>query len=557
MATNTQEYIFRSKLPDIELENHLPLTEYLFQRHQGKASSRPCLIDAEAGRVLSYGDVDLLARRVGAGLSCLGIRKGDVVMLLLPNCIEFVLAFLGAARIGATVTTANPLCTASEIEKQASGSGARMIVTHAAQIDKLDRLLHQEDREREICVMLVSDGFDPIKAVAKSADRSNVMFFASALLQADESECPEVEIAADVDVVTLPFSSGTTSLPKGVELTHKNLITCIAQLVDGENPNLFLHGNDRMLCVLPLFHIYCLSCVLFASLRAGAAIVVMRKYEIGAMLGAIQRFQVTAACLVPPILLALAKNPVVGDYDLSSLRFIMSGAAPLGKELERAIGDKLPGAIIAQGYGMTEAGPLISMSLAFAKTPFAIKSGSCGTIVRNTEAKIVDTETGESLAYGVCGEICLRGPQIMKGYLRNVEATMATIDKEGWLHTGDVGFIDRNEELFIVDRVKELIKFKGFQVAPAEIEALLVSHPRICDAAVVGKSDEVAGELPVAFVVRSPGILRVSEDDVKQFIAKQVVFYKRLHSVIFVDSIPKSAAGKILRKVLKSALSTN
>ncbi|EFJ14448.1 hypothetical protein SELMODRAFT_234540 [Selaginella moellendorffii] len=528
MASNTQEYIFRSKLPDIELENHLPLTEYLFQRHQGKASSRPCLIDAEAGRVLSYGDVDLLARRVGAGLSRLGIRKGDVVMLLLPNCIEFVLAFLGAARIGATVTTANPLCTASEIEKQASGSGARMIVTQAAQIDKLDRLLHQEDQEREICVML-----------------------------ADESECPKVEIAAEVDVVTLPFSSGTTSLPKGVELTHKNLITCIAQLVDGENPNLFLHGNDRMLCVLPLFHIYCLSCVLFASLRAGAAIVVMRKYEIGAMLGAIQRFQVTAACLVPPILLALAKNPVVGDYDLSSLRFIMSGAAPLGKELERAIGDKLPGAIIAQGYGMTEAGPLISMSLAFAKTPFAIKPGSCGTIVRNTEAKIVDTETGESLAYGVCGEICLRGAQIMKGYLRNVEATMATIDKEGWLHTGDVGFIDRDEELFIVDRVKELIKFKGFQVAPVEIEALLVSHPRICDAAVVGKSDEVAGELPVAFVVRSPGSLRISEDDVKQFIAKQVVFYKRLHSVIFVDSIPKSAAGKILRKVLKSALSTN
>jgi 4-coumarate--CoA ligase len=203
---------------------------------------------------------------------------------------------------------------------------------------------------------------------------------------------------------------------------------------------------------------------------------------------------------------------------------------------------------------MTEAGPVLSMCLNFAKYPFKVKSGSCGTVVRNAEVKIVDPETGVSRSYNQPGEMCIRGPQIMKGYLNNPEATAQTIDKDGWLHTGDIAIIDEDEEVFVVDRVKELIKFKGFQVAPAELEALLVSHPSIADAAVVSKPDEAAGEIPVAFVVRTQNAT-LTGDEIKDFIAKLVVFYKKLHAVYFVESIPKGPSGKVLRKDLRLKLS--
>jgi len=233
---------------------------------------------------------------------------------------------------------------------------------------------------------------------------------------------------------------------------------------------------------------------------------------------------------------------------------VLSGAAPLGKDLEDALKRRLPKATFGQGYGMTEAGPVLSMCLAFAKEPFPMKSGSCGTVVRNAQMKIVDPDTGVSLPYNQPGEICIRGPQIMKGYLNDAESTTRTIDEDGWLHTGDIGYIDEDEEVFIVDRVKEIIKYKGFQVPPAELEAILITHPSIADAAVVPQKDEVAGEVPVAFVVRSNGF-DLTEDEIKQFVAKQVVFYKKLHKVYFIHAIPKSTAGKILRKDLRAKLS--
>lgn len=214
---------------------------------------------------------------------------------------------------------------------------------------------------------------------------------------------------------------------------------------------------------------------------------------------------------------------------------------------------KIPNAKLGQGYGMTEAGPVLSMCLAFAKEPFDVKSGSCGTVVRNAELKIVDPETGLSLPWNQPGEICIRGKQIMKGYLNDPEATERTIDKEGWLHTGDIGFVDDDDEIFIVDRLKELIKYKGFQVAPAELEAMLIAHPNIADAAVVSMKDDLCGELPVAFVVRSSGS-EITEDEIRQHISKQVVFYKRIHRVFFVEAIPKAPSGKILRKDLRAKL---
>ncbi|CBI26520.3 unnamed protein product, partial [Vitis vinifera] len=504
MANRIDDHVFRSKLPEIPISNHLPLHTYCFENYS-QFADRPCLIVGSTNKTYSFAETHLISRKVGAGFAHLGLKQGDVVMILLQNCAEFAFSFLGASMVGAVTTTANPFYTSAEIFKQLNASKAKIVVTQAQYVAK------------------IGEGFTVITI---DDPPENCMHF-SVVSEANESELPEVSINSD-DPVALPFSSGTTGLPKGVVLTHKSLITSVAQQVDGENPNLHLTPDDVVLCVLPLFHIYSLNSL-------------------------IQRYRVSVAAVVPPLVLALAKNPMVESFDLSSIRVVLSGAAPLGKELEAALRSRVPQAVLGQGYGMTEAGPVLSMCLAFAKQPFPTKSGSCGTVVRNAELKVVDPETGCSLGRNQPGEICIRGQQIMKGYLNDPEATASTIDVDGWLHTGDIGYVDDDEEVFIVDRVKELIKFKGFQVPPAELEALLVSHPSIADAAVVPQKDDVAGEVPVAFVVRSNGF-ELTEEAVKEFISKQVVFYKRLHKVYFVHAIPKSPSGKILRKDLRAKL---
>ncbi|KAK4436732.1 4-coumarate--CoA ligase 1 [Sesamum alatum] len=533
-VSKQDDIVFRSKLPDIYIPKHLPLHSYCFE-NMSKFSSRPCLINGATDEVYTYEEVELTSRKVAAGLSKLGIQQGDTIMLLLPNSPEFVFAFLGASYIGAISTMANPFFTPGEVIKQAKASAAKLIITQACYVEKVrDYAL-----EKGVKVMCVD------------APPSDCLKF-SELSSADERDMPAVKIHPE-DVVALPYSSGTTGLPKGVMLTHKGLVTSVAQQVDGENPNLYIHSEDVMLCVLPLFHIYSLNSVLLCGLRVGAAILIMQKFDIVPFLELIQKYKVTIGPFVPPIVLAIAKSPLVDKYDLSSVRTVMSGAAPLGKELEDAVRIKFPNAKLGQGYGMTEAGPVLAMCLAFAKEPFEIKSGACGTVVRNAEMKIVDTETGQSLGRNQPGEICIRGDQIMKGYLNDPESTERTIDREGWLHTGDIGFIDGDDELFIVDRLKEIIKYKGFQVAPAELEALLLNHPYVSDAAVVPMKDEQAGEVPVAFVVRSNGS-NITEDEIKQFVSKQVVFYKRINRVFFIESIPKSPSGKILRKDLRARL---
>ncbi|KAG0558011.1 hypothetical protein KC19_11G172700 [Ceratodon purpureus] len=457
-----QDFIYRSKLPDIDMPNHMPLADYCLEK-AAQWADKACLIDGNTGRVHTYGEIELSTRKVAAGLTKLGVKQGGVMALLLPNCAEFVQVFLGAAKMGAIVTTANPFYTPAEVEKQIVASGATLVVTQASYIEKLAGLNVQiitVDQHVENCLHM------------------------SVLLEADEAECPDVEIHPD-DVVCLPYSSGTTGLPKGVMLTHKGLVSSVSQQVDGEAPNLYLTVEDTLMCVLPMFHIYSLNSILLCGLRVGATLVVMAKFELPKLLDLIQRHKVTFGPFVPPIVLAIAKNPIVDNYDLSSIKMVMSGAAPLGKELEDTFRARLPNAILGQGYGMTEAGPVLAQTLSMCKTPFPVKAGSCGTVVRNAEVKIIDTETGVSLPYNQPGEICIRGPQIMKGYLNDPEATANTIDKDGYLHTGDVGFIDEDEEMFIVDRVKEIIKFKGFQIPPAELEALLFSHELIQDAGVV------------------------------------------------------------------------
>ncbi|KAJ1704127.1 hypothetical protein LUZ63_003906 [Rhynchospora breviuscula] len=528
--------IYRSVLPDIEIPNHLPLHSYCFE-HLGEYADRPCLIDGSSNTIYSYSDVDRLSRYTAANLRHLGIRKGDVIMNLLRNSVEFAFSFLGASRLGAATTTANPFYTPAEIHKQASAAGAKIIITEMCAVEKIKDFAAEHD----ICVIITDGHVD------------GYMHF-SELIKEDTPQFGDLdsEIEPD-DVVALPYSSGTTGLPKGVMLTHRSLVTSVAQQVDGENPNWYMHKDDVILCVLPLFHIYSLNSILLCGLRVGAAILMVKKFDLLGFMGLVQKYHVTIAPMVPPIVVEITKSPEVDGYDLSSIRFVQSGAAPMGKEIQDAFKAKLPNAVFGQGYGMTEAGPVLALCLAFAKEPYPVKSGSCGTVVRNAQMKIIDPETGASLGRNKPGEICIRGEQIMKGYLNDPTATKNTIDKEGWLHTGDVGFVDDDNEIFIVDRLKEIIKYKGFQVAPAEIEALLLTHPAIADAAVIPMKDELAGEIPVAFVVRSNGS-QVTEDEIKQFVSKQVIFYKRINKVFFTEAIPKNPSGKILRKDLRAKL---
>lgn len=330
-----KEIIYRSKLPDIiNIPNHLPLHSYCFENISNVAD-KPCLINGTTGKIYTYAEVELTARRVASGLSKLGIQQRQVIMLLLPNTPEFVLSFLGASYLGAIVTAANPFFTPAEVSKQAKASKTKLIITQASYIDKVKEFA--QDHNNDVKVMCIDSAPD------------GCLHF-SELTQADENDLPKVDIVPD-DVVALPYSSGTTGLPKGVMLTHKGLVTSVAQQVDGENPNLYFRSDDVILCTLPMFHIYALNSIMLCGLRVGAAIMIMQKFEIGLLLELIQKYKVTIAPIVPPIVLAIAKSSETDKYDLSSVRMVKSGAAPLGKELEDAVRDKFPAAIFGQVFG--------------------------------------------------------------------------------------------------------------------------------------------------------------------------------------------------------------
>jgi len=325
-------------------------------------------------------------------------------------------------------------------------------------------------------------------------------------------------------------------------LTHRNLV---ANLVQVER-HLVMDDHEVMMAVLPFFHIYGMQIIMNDGLSRGATLVTMPRFDLVQYLSLIQEHRATRLFVVPPMVLALARQPIVDDYDLSSVRTLFSGAAPLGAELAEEAHRRI-GARAMQGYGMTEMSP-VSHACRFDDD----RPGSIGILAASTEARVVDPATGEDLGVGEDGEIWVRGPQVMPGYLNNPEATASTIDPEGWLHTGDIGHVDAEGYWYVVDRLKELIKVKGFQVAPAELEALLLTHPAVADCAVVGIPDEEAGEIPKAFVALIPGA-ECSAAAIQEFVAGHVAHYKQVRVVEFVDAIPKSPSGKILRRMLRDA----
>ncbi|MFN8453373.1 MAG: AMP-binding protein, partial [Anaerolineae bacterium] len=354
-----------------------------------------------------------------------------------------------------------------------------------------------------------------------------------------EAASSQVQLDPHKDLVALPYSSGTTGLPKGVMLTHHNLVANICQILDIETYT----EADTLIGILPFFHIYGLTVIMCMALRKGATIVTMPRFELEQFLQIMQDYRITRAYLVPPIVLALAKHPLVDKYNLSSLNLIMSGAAPLGKDVAEACGKRL-NCVIKQGYGLSETSPVTHIN---PDNPAKIKQGSIGPCISNTEGKVIDYNTDAELGPNQEGEIWIRGPQVMQGYLSQPDATAAVIDAAGWFRTGDIGYADEEGYFYIVDRLKELIKYKGMQVAPAELEALLLTHPVVADVAVIPSPDEEAGEVPKAFVVLRG---EVSPNELMAFVAERVAPHKKVRRLEIIDQIPKSASGKILRRVL-------
>ncbi|MFB7499642.1 4-coumarate--CoA ligase family protein [Streptomyces sp. NPDC056161] len=519
--------MFRSEYADVPAVE-LPIHDAVLNR-AAEFGDRTALIDGVDGTTLTYAQLDRFHRRVAAALADAGLRKGDVLALHSPNTVAFPTVFYAATRAGAAVTTVHPLATPEEFAKQLRDSAARWIVTVAPLLRTARRAAELAGGIREVLVCDRAPGH-----------RSLLDLLAST------APDPDVPIDPAEDVAVLPYSSGTTGTPKGVMLTHRQIATNLAQL----EPAAPAGPDERILAVLPFFHIYGLTALMNAPLRQGAAVVVLPRFDLETFLAAIETHRITGLYVAPPIVLALAKHPAVTRYDLSSLKYLLSAAAPLDASLAAACSRRLGLPPVGQAYGMTELSPgthVVPLD-AMERAP----AGTVGKLIAGTEMRIVSLDDpGTDLGTGESGEILIRGPQVMKGYLGRPEETAALIDADGWVHTGDVGRVDEDGWLFVVDRVKELIKYKGFQVAPAELEALLLTHPGIADAAVIGVHDQDGNEVPHAFVVHRPATAGPTEGEIMNYVAERVAPYKRIRRVTLVAEVPRSASGKILRRALR------
>lgn len=511
--------IHTSPLPEVDIPE-VPITEFVLRR-VADHPDRPAIIDGPSGRSYTFQQLSDAIHALAGGLSARGFGAGSTLALMAPNVPEYAIVFHAVAVVGGTVTTINPTYGADEVAFQLRDAGATELVT----IGMFAEVALAAAAEVGITEVITLDGAEGTTSI--------LSIFGE----------PVVQTPVDVreDVVVLPYSSGTTGLPKGVMLTHHNLVANICQC---DHAIVYTPDGEVALAFLPFFHIYGMQVLMNGLLANGVTVVTLPRFDLDQALGLVQQHRISRFFAVPPVVLALAKHPAVDNYDLSSLKQVFSGAAPLGGEIALEASARI-GCEVVQGYGMTELSPVSHTT-----PPGMFKSGSSGVTVSNTESRIVDPETGEDQPVGGTGELWVRGPQVMKGYLNNPEATAATIDADGWLHTGDVAVIDEDGHMTVVDRVKELIKYNGFQVPPAELEALLITHPAILDVAVIGIPDDSAGELPKAFVVRAPGT-EIDEDAVKDFVREHVASYKQIRLVEFVGEIPKSASGKILRRMLR------
>lgn len=543
LSSERNDNVVYSRHEDCFLHN-----QTMVQRFFQQASLWPNHVAMECGltgRKYTYDKMRDLSRRFGSSLVRMGFKRGEVIGLVLPNMPEFPIMMFGAAGVGMPVTTVNPIYTAEEIARQMQNSGASVIVT-------IPQLANTMREVASLCPtirrLIIAGG--PEEGFASLFE----MFRDSGELFNENIDIDPFE-----DIFVLPYSSGTTGLPKGVMLTHATVAANIQQvlhpgtsrLIQTTSKSLTDSFQEVYLAILPFFHIYGMAAVMLTGLDHGAKLVTLPRFEPDTFLNAIYNNHPTLLQLVPPLVSFIAHKPDLKMDAFHRLHTIFCGAAPLGpatatKVIERLGKEDL---LLQEGYGMTESSPVTHMS------PLSGSLiGSFGEPVSRTRVKIVDVNTGEPLGPGQEGEMCVIGPQIMKGYYNNVKATEETIDSAGWLHTGDIAYYNEQNQFYIVDRLKELIKVKGLQVSPSELEDLLRRHPAVLDVAVIGVPDDAAGELPRAYIVKKEGV-SVTKEDIVEFMQAKVAAHKRLNGgVVFIDSIPKTTTGKLLRRELKAQL---
>ncbi|HYM16464.1 MAG TPA: AMP-binding protein [Dehalococcoidia bacterium] len=506
--------VFKSPWPS--LEPYAPISvPALIEATVRRLPDKTALMTAEGTRY-TFAEFWAAVRGTARALQQQGIAKGDMVGIYAPNSVEYAVALHGALLAGATVTTLNPLYREREVEHQLQDAGAKIVFT-------LSQLRGVVDEAKA-----------HVPTLQQVIELEGVWEMAAAAA----GDPSPVAIDPLRDIAVLPYSSGTTGLPKGVMLSHQNLTANVRQTIA---LGMTLE-SAVVLDFLPFYHIYGMMVLLNTGLATGATQIILPRFDPEAALGVIQEHRVTDLYCVPPAVLALVHQPRLGEFDLTSLRFLMSGAAPLPGEVARQAAAKL-GCVVMEGYGMTESSPITNVN------PLASpRAGTVGPPVADTLEKIVSLETGEELAAGEIGELLVFGPQVMLGYWNKPDATRETMTADGWLRTGDIASADADGYVRIHDRKKEMIKYKGYQVAPAELEALLMEHPGVRDAAVIPKADEEAGEVPKAFVVAREAGLDLQ--DVLAFVAGKVAPYKKIRDIEMVEAIPKNPSGKILRRQL-------
>ncbi len=527
--------MFSSPYPDVEVPN-LGIYDYLFGALAEEDLDRIAVVDGASGAETTYralrGQIDALAGAVAAQ----GLGVNGVAAILCPNVPAFAAVFHGLLRAGATVTTINSLYTADEIAIQLTDAGAGWLFTVSALLPAAQEAAQRTGIPASRLVVL--DGAEGHPSLGD--------------LLAMGAPAPRVSFDPATHVAVLPYSSGTTGRPKGVMLSHRNLIANVEQArgLLGVGP------EDRLLALLPFFHIYGLTVLLNLALRQRARLVTMPRFDLAEFLRIIQEHRCSYLFIAPPVAVALSKHPLVAEYDLGSVHTTLSGAAPLDGELGTRLAERL-GCRVLQGYGMTEMSPVSHL---IPRDSRDVPVSSVGHTVPNMQCRLVDPATGEDIpvpAEGTSapGHLLCRGPNVMLGYLNRPQETADTLDADGFLRTGDIATVRADGVVTIVDRLKELIKYNGYQIAPAELEALLLTHPGIADSAVIGTLDADGQEVPKAFVVRQPGADGDALDAarVMDFVAAKVAPFKKIRRVEFIDAVPKSASGKILRRMLKPA----
>lgn len=528
--------MFTSPYADVEIPE-VTIYEYLFGGLSGEDLDRIALVDGMTGAEMTYRELVSRIDATAGWLSEHGAGPGTTAGLFCPNVPAFAVVFHGILRAGAAVTTVNALYTADEAGAQLRDAGASWLFTFSPFLERAE-------------AAALAAGIPAERLVLIDAGEAALAAGHPSLAEIIEAGLPAPTLSVDPHAAAVvPYSSGTSGTPKGVLLSQYNLVANVAQ----SSAFFRVTPDDVLLAVLPFFHIYGLTVLLNLALGERARLVTMPKFDLAEFLRITQDHRCTYLFIAPPIAVALAKHPLVDQYDLSSVRAVLSGAAPLDGELGHAVANRL-GCAMLQGYGMTELSPV---SHAIPRDGAeSVPLDSVGYTVPNTECKLLDPATDEEIAIppagqSAPGQLLVRGPQVMLGYLNRPDATAATIDPDGFLRTGDIATVTADGVVTIVDRLKELIKYKGYQIAPAELEALLLTHPLIADAAVIGVHTDDGEEAPKAFVVRQAGA-ELKEGDVTEFVAERVAPFKRVRSVEFVDVIPKSASGKILRRELRA-----